>query len=83
MDKKNDKYENYINDIENLHKDACAHKRRVYADPEMGYYVFTEFYLKRRGYCCYNSCRHCPYSENGKLLKKNNIVDNNKNNERT
>jgi len=23
--------------------------------------VFTANYLQRRGYCCGNSCRHCPY----------------------
>lgn len=24
-------------------------------------FVFTEKYLKKRGYCCKNGCRHCPY----------------------
>ncbi len=28
---------------------------------ENGNYVFTEGYLKRRGYCCGSGCRHCPY----------------------
>jgi len=23
--------------------------------------VFTEAYLKKRGYCCESGCRHCPY----------------------
>jgi len=23
--------------------------------------VFTATYLQRRGYCCGNGCRHCPY----------------------
>ena len=23
--------------------------------------VFTARYLTRRGYCCENGCRHCPY----------------------
>jgi Family of unknown function (DUF5522) len=26
-----------------------------------GRYVFTGWYLLRRGYCCGNGCRHCPY----------------------
>ena len=26
-----------------------------------GFYVFTEKYLKERGYCCENGCKHCPY----------------------
>jgi hypothetical protein len=28
---------------------------------EGGLVVFTELYLKRRGYCCKKNCRHCPY----------------------
>lgn len=32
-----------------------------YMDPQ-GYRVMTEFYLVKRGYCCSNGCRHCPYS---------------------
>jgi hypothetical protein len=27
-----------------------------------GYIVFTEKYLLKRGYCCDNGCRHCPYT---------------------
>ncbi|MEQ1734621.1 MAG: DUF5522 domain-containing protein [Bacteroidia bacterium] len=34
-----------------------------YMTPE-GYVVFTEIYLLKRGYCCKNSCRHCPYGFN-------------------
>jgi len=28
---------------------------------ENGYYVFTSSYHLKRGYCCKNGCRHCPY----------------------
>lgn len=28
---------------------------------ERGYLVFTEHYHLKRGYCCKNGCRHCPY----------------------
>jgi hypothetical protein len=28
---------------------------------ENGLMVFTEYYLRERGYCCTNRCRHCPY----------------------
>lgn len=28
---------------------------------ENGLYVFTAYYLEKRGYCCKNGCRHCPY----------------------
>jgi hypothetical protein len=26
-----------------------------------GYRIMTESYLVKRGYCCGNGCRHCPY----------------------
>jgi hypothetical protein len=28
---------------------------------ELGRLVFTEAYHLKRGYCCGNGCRHCPY----------------------
>jgi hypothetical protein len=28
---------------------------------ENGNRVFTEHYHKKRGFCCGNRCRHCPY----------------------
>jgi len=28
---------------------------------ENGRYVFTEHFLRQRGYCCQSGCRHCPY----------------------
>jgi len=28
---------------------------------ENGLMVLTEGYLQRRGYCCGNRCRHCPF----------------------
>ncbi|MFN0033543.1 MAG: DUF5522 domain-containing protein [Saprospiraceae bacterium] len=31
---------------------------------ENGYWVFTEHFLRKRGYCCGSGCRHCPYREN-------------------
>lgn len=27
-----------------------------------GFRVMTEFYLVKRGYCCSNGCKNCPYS---------------------
>jgi hypothetical protein len=42
---------------------------------ENGKFVLTKEYLEKRGYCCKNGCRHCPYSpkndENNKKIKKN------------
>lgn len=36
---------------------------------ENDYVVFTEKFLKNRGYCCKSGCRHCPYGF--KRKKKN------------
>lgn len=33
---------------------------------EEGYIVFTEKYHLKRGYCCKNNCKHCPYGYNNK-----------------
>ena len=30
---------------------------------ERGFRVFTKQYLLKRGYCCNNSCKHCPYGD--------------------
>jgi hypothetical protein len=37
---------------------------------EQGLMVFTAKYLLRRGYCCENNCRHCPYGFSGKEKKR-------------
>ncbi len=36
-----------------------------YYSPE-GYIIFTEKYHLKRGYCCKNGCKHCPYGFNKK-----------------
>ncbi|MCD9188664.1 MAG: DUF5522 domain-containing protein [Pyrinomonadaceae bacterium] len=33
---------------------------------ENGLMVLTAHYLLKRGYCCGNGCRNCPYQENKK-----------------
>ena len=30
---------------------------------EGGYLVFTREYHLKRGYCCKNGCRHCPWNK--------------------
>ncbi len=30
---------------------------------ENGLMVLTAHFLLKRGYCCSNDCRHCPYSK--------------------
>lgn len=41
---------------------------------EQGRVVFTKKYLLRRGYCCENGCRHCPYKNK---LDNNNLSEEN------
>jgi hypothetical protein len=36
--------------------------------------VFTARFLSRRGYCCGNGCRHCPY-EIGKEEREDEVVE--------
>ncbi len=38
-----------------------------------GYIIFTEKYLLKRGYCCKNGCKHCPYGfdrKAGRVVKR-------------
>lgn len=35
-----------------------------------GLMVLTENFLRNRGYCCGNGCRHCPYQGNEKIEKQ-------------
>lgn len=37
---------------------------------EKGFVVFTEKYHLKRGYCCGNKCRHCPYFYKNVKAKK-------------
>jgi hypothetical protein len=42
-----------------------------YLSPE-GYIIFTEQYHLKRGYCCKNGCKHCPFGFNKKTGKFDN-----------
>lgn len=33
---------------------------------EAGRYVFTARYLRSRGFCCFQGCRHCPWGQAGR-----------------
>jgi hypothetical protein len=53
-------------------EDSCPGPRRAslplpgesYLD-QRGLMVFTARYHLRRGYCCGNACRHCPFDATG------------------
>ena len=50
-----------VEDIEELHQRSLEEGSTTYIDPETGYTVFTELTHLKRGFCCGNQCRHCPY----------------------
>lgn len=37
---------------------------------ENGLMVLTGHFLKKRGYCCKNGCRHCPFQKTEKEPKE-------------
>lgn len=45
------------------HAAALAADAAGYRDPQTGLFVLTAGWLARRGTCCGNGCRHCPYVE--------------------
>ena len=66
-----------ITDIEEIHTQAIQAKAKTYIDPSTGFTVFTEYAHLKRGRCCGNMCRHCPYGwenvtyeENGELVRR-------------
>ena len=56
-----DKMDSALQDIEDLHEIALSKGERSYEDPETGFTVFTELFHLKRGKCCGNLCRHCPF----------------------
>jgi hypothetical protein len=59
-------------------------------DDDMGYYfnndgyvVFTAEYLLKRGYCCGNGCKNCPYDyKNVPEPKRSRLLDERKQHEK-
>jgi hypothetical protein len=43
------------------HDQAVAQGKKLYIDPATGYKVITSAAHKKRGKCCGNICRHCPF----------------------
>jgi Family of unknown function (DUF5522) len=43
------------------HAAAVEEGKAGYLDPDTGLFVLTAVWLARRGTCCGNGCRHCPY----------------------
>lgn len=49
------------NKEQNNEQNKEQNKEIEYYFNEQGYVVFTEYYHKKRGYCCKNGCKHCPF----------------------
>ena len=52
--------------VELAHRTAVDRGQDFYTDPETGLMVMTALYLQKRGSCCANICRHCPFGHDGK-----------------
>lgn len=50
-----------------------VHKEKDFYVDDKGFVVFTEAFLKKRGFCCNNGCRHCPYKLSTLGFAKGNI----------
>lgn len=62
-------------------KDELAEGEDFYFD-ENGLMVFTEKFHLKKGYCCGNGCRHCPYDyENVPEPKRDKLLSMKKNEE--
>lgn len=60
------------NDFSGFGKRKDLEPDDYYTSPE-GYIIFTAKYLLKRGYCCQNGCKHCPYGfdkSKGRFKKK-------------
>jgi hypothetical protein len=51
--------------VQAAHDAAEASGEAGYLDPSTGLFVLTATYLRDRGTCCGNGCRHCPYDGAG------------------
>lgn len=59
--------------MDDYSKPSSLEPEDFYKTPE-GYIIFTEKYHLKRGYCCKNGCKHCPYGfdkKTGKINQKN------------
>ena len=52
-----------VKEIKNLGKPKKPVEGIDYYINEAGLFVFTAWYHLRRGDCCGNNCKHCPYKE--------------------
>jgi len=65
------KFVPFNNSMVNFSNQSKLAKEDFYKSKD-GYIIFTDKYHLKRGYCCKNGCKHCPYGFNKKTdsLKK-------------
>ncbi|XP_048773041.1 uncharacterized protein LOC125678540 isoform X3 [Ostrea edulis] len=56
--------------IHQRHITANRARKHFYVDPKTGYQVMTRLAHLKRGDCCGNACRHCPYGQKNVLEEK-------------
>ncbi|MEP0714024.1 DUF5522 domain-containing protein [Algoriphagus sp.] len=49
-----------MKEIKKPNQNPGIHSEDFYFN-QQGHMVFTEKFHLKRGYCCGNGCRHCPY----------------------
>ena len=62
------KFELILHSVEAFNPYSKLDPEDYYKHPD-GYLIFTEKYHLKRGYCCKNGCKHCPYGFNDKKKK--------------
>jgi cob(I)alamin adenosyltransferase len=63
-------------DIEDAHLESCRGNNMFYTDPSTSLAVLTEVAQLKRGKCCGNMCRHCPYGwDRVRSLSKLSLVE--------
>ena len=50
-----------FSEIMQAHNAAVERGEPGYLDPFTGLFVMTAAFHAKRGKCCHNGCRHCPY----------------------
>lgn len=59
-----------MEEVDAAHVAAIAAGQDGYMDPATGLFVLTAAYLRKRGTCCGNGCRHCPYGGAGRSRRE-------------
>ncbi|KAF8297080.1 hypothetical protein TcYC6_0083960 [Trypanosoma cruzi] len=62
VEEKNELERSLPREVEEMHQKAHDAGKDKYVDPNTGQIVLTRHFHIKRGICCGNRCRHCPYN---------------------